>query len=505
MIDNEKMTALYYEVINGSELITQKMYNIGFSKGDLTTLINRGCLKRIKRGHYSFIDTDALFKYGKHLLSTDRYKEAFTCFEKCHELDHSHSDTCFQLLLRRLKSEDYTNSFELIGELLKSENVFYQIDARLYLYLLSTITDIPKEYRQLSKFLGFDDIAIPMDKIPNEENLQTYFVAQNKIRKLLYTKKFTSACHQLNNLLESYPPKRVQDLILKELTGQAIEANKPNKEHIINLVREKRYVELIKYLTDIRKIRRLSRLELYTLSLARDYTIIKANSKYPIPIDIETENIFQAIDAENYELALKLSYKYKEEIMVQKDNCVLNYLLTDICSLINSLPKTDTLDTIQESEHSILNGNKEQEEMIKEIIDNLKNNQTELAINLLEQYLKLLNKEEYKSLIINLIKISTLERDSMFQKPEKALSLMSRRKHKYYPYSCVKEFYNALYYNQLEIAEIYLDIIKQYSKLELESINVLERTLKEATDSTFKNNPNQRPESFDTGYQIVKK
>ena len=72
MINEENLHNLYDGIIKGDELTTQKLMGYGFKKDDLTALVKKQNLERIKRGFYSFKSSNDLYSYGQNLFN-DRW------------------------------------------------------------------------------------------------------------------------------------------------------------------------------------------------------------------------------------------------------------------------------------------------------------------------------------------------------------------------------------------------------------------------------------------------
>ena len=69
MVNVEKLDMLYDKVIDGDELTTKKLNELGFNSKDIKDLIEQGILERVKRGYYSFKAVNNLFYYGKNNLA----------------------------------------------------------------------------------------------------------------------------------------------------------------------------------------------------------------------------------------------------------------------------------------------------------------------------------------------------------------------------------------------------------------------------------------------------
>ena len=120
MINEENLNKLYEGIINGNELTIKELNDYGFNSKDIA-----------------------------------EYDKATECFNKCYELDPTHSGTCFQLFLRSITKKDYESAFKYFEVLSDTENPYYSADSNFYLYLLSIITDIPDKHKEYARYLKF--------------------------------------------------------------------------------------------------------------------------------------------------------------------------------------------------------------------------------------------------------------------------------------------------------------------------------------------------------------
>lgn len=464
MINEENLSKLYNGVLEGTELTTKELNGYGFNSKDLNELIQEGSIERLKRGLYSLKSVDELFYYGKRLIAEKEYEKATLCFEKCFELDPTHLGACFQLFLRSIQKEDYQRAFELYESLAQSENEFYSIDANYYLYLLSIITEVPAKHREYARYLKLEDIKIPFtDKRYKDIPLQ------NKVRVAVLQRKFPYALKQLKDLITKHGNLTVQDIITRTLLFQAVNAETMSKNTIVSLIKEKEYDEVVNHLLDKQDRHNLSISEEYILKLVKQFIEIRESSKIPDRKSAHAETLFEAIDTDNYNIALRLSTEYNEKNHISNDGNAINILLNDICSLINSLSKPK-----QEESTFKVEGNKQAKTSseisqpvttFSSIISYLMKNELDNAFYSLRNYMELIGKTDYEFLIINLIKISLLEKDIAFTKPMIALTLISKENYSFDISSYIQEFYVTLSQNRFEEARIYLDIISKANKL----------------------------------------
>lgn len=488
MVNNEN---LYELVLSCNELTTKKLNECGFNSTKINDLIKLGSIKRIKRGYYALTSVDELFKYGKVLISKKEHDKAIQCFKKCYEIDPNHSKTCFQLFLKNIRDKDYENAFIYFDVLFKTDNPYYNIDNNFYLYLLSIITNIPSEYKEYAMNLTYEDIRINFS-----DKRYIDIEKQNKIRSSVFLRSFPYALKQLNIQIKQQNIVTVQDIIIKDLLVQAIEVQSINKNTLIELAQNKEYKKIVEYLEEKQEMHKLSLTDNYILKLANEIISLKETQQVPEKNIFETEIMFDAIDGRNYELALNLSNSYNLEKNIKNSEHPINLLLSDICAIIKQI-STEVIEK---------NISKEESKDTKSIYDSfsfsdimvfLMKSDIDNAFIALSNYMDSINKKEYEFLIMDLIKLSLIEKDIAFSKPMLALTYISRGIFEFDIANYIQEFYLALQQKKFDEARIYLDIISKSNNLVEEVIltdgllQVLNNTEKMINNPVLTNNENQ--------------
>ena len=475
MINEQNLNKLYKDVLEGVELTTKELNSLGFNSKDLNDLIEQGSIIRVKRGLYALKSVDELFYYGKQLIAQKEYDKATQCFQKCFEIDPTHTGVCFQLFLRCIQNKDYEKAFEYFDIFYHSEDEFYNADSNFYLYLLSMITPLPENHREYAKFLKFEDFRVDF-----KDKRYTNVHLQNKVRLSALNQRFALATKQLNEAINEKGRLSVQDIITKTLLTQANEVQIQNRSNVVNLIKQKKFEDIIEFYQRMQSFHHLSILDSYTLILANELLNIIQTNDIPEKKIFSTEDIFEAIDGKNYELALSLATARNQKLNVNNDDNNFYLLLDEIVSKCRELNDNDrkeqkrTSVTISEktNEPSETSSDIEHKSSLNigtssfaDIIKFLMNNDFDNSFRTLRAYLASLNKSDYEFLIVNLIKISLLEKDIAFTKPMTALTLISRESYSFDISTYIQEFYINLSQNKFEEARIYLDIISKGNKL----------------------------------------
>lgn len=474
MINQENLKKMYEGIIEGKELTTKELNIYGFNSKDLSDLIKQGILERVKRGYYSFQSIDDLFYYGKKLIAEKEYEKATECFKKCYKLDPNHSDTCFQLFLRCISEKDYETAFKYFEVLADTDNPYYSADSNFYLYLLSIITDVPDKHKEYARYLKIEDIRVDFHDKRYRDIPQ-----QNKIRIAVLQRKFPYALKQLKDLIAQHGSLTVQDIITRALLFQAVETETISKNTLLDLAKNKSYEEIAEYLEEKQKRHDLSLTDSYTLRLVNELMNIQESHQIPEKTVFQSEKLFEAIDGNNYELALNLSESYNNKNNINSSENTINLLLSDMYSLIkqHSLSTQKIVDVIEDElvvdpEEEILyeepiltTTNLSASASFSDVIGFLVKSDLENAFRTLRNYMESINKKDYEFLIVDLIKLSLIEKDIAFTRPMIALIYVSRGKFKFDISNYIQEFYVTLAQNRFDEARIYLDIISKSNKL----------------------------------------
>ena len=465
MISIENLEKLYIGIGEENDLTTKQLNLYGFNSTDINKLIEGNVIERVKRGHYSFRDTDKLFDYGVKLAKERNYDLANRTFLKCFELEPNNYKYCLQLFTVCIHEKEYDKAFKLYDRLYKLSNDNEKIDLRYYMYLLNYITDIPGKYKDMVEGTNYYSI-----KIPSDDKRYSDVISYNRARSTAIKGKFSSAWRILYAITIKNRGYTLQDIAEKNLLTQTITEEKKSRKVVNSLVSEKKYDAVIDYLENKRKKHKLNTIEEYIIKLSESYLIIKNSSTIPIEKNIDTDNLFEAIQANKFDLALKINNEFNKEREIANEDNTLNIILTDICKLINSLKKSNTNkkpDIVEEQQKEVKSDNN-----FMSLVSSLMSNDIDSAFKYLECYLLEIGKSEYGYIITNLIKLSILEKDIAYTAPMLELSLMNSNNYQFNINNYIQKFYLCLSSERLDEAEIYLNIISSATKINNENLSI---------------------------------
>ena len=465
MINVEDLEKIYNGVAEGIDLTTKQLHEYGFNSADINKLIEDNIIERVKRGHYSLKDIDELYDYGVKLAKGNNYDLANRTFLKCFELEPNNYKYCLQLFTVCIHEKEYDKAFKLYDRLYKLSNDNEKIDLRYYMYLLNYITDIPGKYKDMVEGTNYYSI-----KIPSDDKRYSDVMSYNRARSTAIKGKFSSAWRILYAITIKNRGYTLQDIAEKNLLTQTITEEKKSRKVVNSLVSEKKYDAVIDYLENKRKKHKLNTIEEYIIKLSESYLIIKNSSTIPIEKNIDTDNLFEAIQANKFDLALKINNEFNKEREIANEDNTLNIILTDICKLINSLKKSNTNkkpDIVEELQKEVKSDNN-----FMSLVSSLMSNDIDSAFKYLECYLLEIGKSEYGYIITNLIKLSILEKDIAYTAPMLELSLMNSNNYQFNINNYIQKFYLCLSSERLDEAEIYLNIISSATKINNIDFNV---------------------------------
>jgi len=470
MISIEKLEKLYDGVIDGISLTTKKLNEYGFNSMDIKKLIDDKIIERVKRGYFHFIDINNLLCYGKKLCTLDKRERANLCFSKCHEIDPDNLSACFQLFIGSIQDRNYEKAFELFDKLSYSKNEFYNIDSNFHLYLLNYITDVPEKYREQARFIKYSDV-----KIPENDKRGSDILSYNRVRSNAMKGKFTFAYKLLNEIVKKNGEYTVQDVIEKCLLGHVIMAEEKSRKYVNYLVKEKRYEEIIQYYDDKRQKHNLNTMEECIARLSEEYLKIKKTSTIPKPKLNDINNLFEAIDANRFDLALNYNLEFNNQHNINNEENATYNILCDICELINylknsNLKEKENIKSIDIPTTRKALENKQLDIDLLSINSSLIDNDIDLASTKIKDYLKKVGKDEYEYIITNLIKLSIVKKDISFIEPMLELSFMINDDYQFNTTSYIQKFYLALSKSKFDEAEILLNIINKAFKITNESV-----------------------------------
>ena len=372
-----------------------------------------------------------LVKLGNKLL-TNRYQEkAFILYQTSYELDKNNITSIKAMFIKKMIEKDYDDAinffikiYEYYGD--KDNNINY------LLCLLNEIIDLPSKYKKNIPNIVLEDIDYSNDN--------SYL---KSIRRDAFYKKYALSLRNLKQYLINNKNDLNLDLFIeRHLIGLAADKYKESRNITLNLVKNKKYDELISYLSKDNK--KLIKNEEVLLHLAKEYKKLKEHGTIPVTKNINNESFHKMILKNDFINALEncISFSLKHNLKIG-DNVyaiLLSHVLYEIDS-IKSL-KNDKIN----------------------FIIYLMNNDINKALFALKNYLLKNNSIKYFGLLASLIKLSATYKDFYYDIAIKTFvdlkninfnNEISKYLHKF-------NFYESV--GNVALMKAYYDVIKETNK-----------------------------------------
>ena len=214
-----------------------------------------------------------------------------------------------------------------------STNEYLRKDYKVYLYLLSQVSQVPEIYKTKIEDINSDPLLM-LHRKPN--NLQKQ---DNVIMRLILKGKYKFAIEKLNDFLSEDHNYAVHRIILKNLISQIIFVNDKYKSDILEKVKQKRYCEIIYMLEEISSTRQLRNDEIALMNMIKTIISIYETGETPTPIENETTQVTEAILFLDYEKALSLESEFLVSKGIPLDKSPMYILLVEVNQLIKNIKR----------------------------------------------------------------------------------------------------------------------------------------------------------------------
>lgn len=451
MVNEEILNKMYEGIIEGEELTTKKLNEYGFNSKDLKELVNDGILSRVKKGWYEFIKVDGLIVYSKKLIENKETEKLTKCYEAIFKINPNIYGVNIKLFYYAIKIKDYEKALMYLECCFKLEK--YKLkDNNFYLYLLNEVAELPKEHREYLKnspLSAYIDCGV--------EHFNTY----EKMKISSLNGRFHYSLNQLKEFYLEKDKKSLNYIILNTLIYQIINKKVEDNNELCTYVENGQYEELVKYYENLKSKHFLKGADIYRSSLVDDLIRIIKKGIIPKINQVETEDLFEAIDNHDYELAYSLSKKWCQQKEINET--LITLLLEKIVKVIKEIESKN----IKLEENELIEKKEDNTPLVdfSSIISHLMKQEIDDAFNLIHLYLEKMGRSEYEFLVLDLIKISLLEKDSLFSKATSILSHLTKEDFTFDCMEYVEYFNEALKKGKYEEARVYLDIISKGNDL----------------------------------------
>ncbi len=489
MITKENLNKLYELVADDLELTTKVLLECGFHSYDINMLIKDNQIDRVKRGCYKLKSALPLYNRYKELISCKQYDIALKYLDKAYEMEPSNIQTCLSLIHFNLYEKNIEKAVWACRKSYNLGNEEYRCDLNFFLYLFGVLTNftfsnfsnINSIFKEKVKELEIEDILV--SKLYSNSDLY------NNIRVLAFEKNFIYAYKVVGKMKkENKYPNTVSNLIVEELLFNIQKRISQRISICLNLVKEKKYEEALEVMEENDSKKILDVYEQDIIFILKDIINIKKNRVIPKQESSRSRNLHDIIRNRKYKIALLIKTKKLEEKNFKRNTNVILTLLIEINRLIEELEQEKSPLKSTDEESSNINNSEStldnESRTCQYIIHFLKENDLDKALVILRNYLYSLGKARYEFIIVNLIKVSLLENDTEFKRVKDKINEIIKIDYQFSLYEYINNFYNALANNEINIAKVYLDIIINTEKIDIEC--VLTNSLKAILEKTAK-------------------
>lgn len=442
----ECLQIIYSIIAQNLKITVQSLIDKKMSSNSLNKLHRAGYLRKEANSTYILTRYDGLIKYAQNLEREGNIVGAVHCYveylrvsEKISrhmQIPALHDNIRFKLIAYYFEQKQYKECFSHLL-VLQDDQKFVTI-FNFYLYLLSFITVLPEEYREMAKNF-FPDQMESIQKKNKGEN--------DKIVELALAQKFKKAIAQLESTdIDRTTP---QNRLTLTLLNAAARKNKMLQNAIINAIDRKDTKQIVEILIFERKLHTLLPKYKIFLDVALRIEIFKKDKTIPIQVTPKSKKLFDLIQANRFEEARQLNRNMAQKRQIPSEK---NYLEKLLSLAIETFKKNEDQPAVQ---------NKDMNEILMKIMYLLKNKETCAVEILIEDLLIQYGQTNYKYLIFALINISYKTDDYTFKAPIGTIKKVLRG-----DFVVNLDFYKkmcdeCIERESIENAELYVDLIEE--------------------------------------------
>lgn len=287
--------SIYNLIIDGKELSTKNINDLGISKYDLKKLVDEGFLVRVKRGLYELGSVSGLTSY---IFFSRKLNPSFK-IELFNNILASNPE-CFKgwfyLFYINVGVSNFKGARDALSHL--KDNDAYKNDYNFFIKCLGYLTNVSDE--NVDSFKSSDMLITQDDTRYNNP------VSENAIRRAISTGNITLASgileHQLGGMRLTVHSRLTKNLVC------ALQLRKNQVEHmLLSLARKYQFDKLLYFLENNKDEYILDKTKKYTIKLLydlRDGKIVMSNK-----VESNYKDIFEALDNGDYTSAFSVAGK----------------------------------------------------------------------------------------------------------------------------------------------------------------------------------------------------
>ena len=396
------------------------------------------------------------FKKCLELLENNAIEEAKKLFLECYIVDNKYLEKLFDFIHIHVINKNYPIVFRCFELVLASNDDAYIRDVKFYSYLLNYLTVIPDKFKDMIKGITYQDIKLSDD--------DKRYSSSKKMNEVRYSALIGEKC-DINKKDHDNKMDMINYILWKRYCGKIVFSIRCLSRFIDN----NDYKMLVESLNYESERRNLSAGLLLIKYLAQCILNIK-NGIYPNVSNESAENEYDAVYIGNFKLAYQLREQRKLSNDEKSDEAGLKFL-REIIKLLEQREKKE-IDGKEKSISTITF------DKIYDMLLTDSENGVNRAIEALPSYLQSIDKSKYEFLMVNLIRISKLDNDPIFYLPWFFSVQIQNDDFEFEVDFFVNKMKESLENKEIEIANIYLEILRDAAKKgSVVSIDILEQSL----------------------------
>lgn len=340
---------VFFRLKKYKKITKSELYELGVDDDYIDFALENAILVSIDESTYTTGNAKSLLYYGRGLLEEEDYKGANNVFDCAYDTDMTDFEINYQLFYRELKQNKVKRS-----HIFRYFNVVYnglvdsgrEYDANYYVLLLGNLygsSDRGKEnepnpfdkYKSIFIDLEEDDILLPDG---DRES-----VDENALRKNVFINSYHNVNVMIDKLFTGKKNFSLEDMIEKELLLKWLIRKRDVNRILVSCLKDENIDGAKSLLNREDERRNLIKTNEYILKLVNSYFTIKETGDVPTP-KYDGDNIFDAIDGNNYELALKLAKKHLADNKIERESTLCMILVT-----LNKMIKMNGQEVVDES------------------------------------------------------------------------------------------------------------------------------------------------------------
>lgn len=318
-----------------------KLNELGVTDEQIQGMLEHDLIYQNDSGAYLLSPVKKLFTFGYDNLLLGNKRTSLGIFELCYKIKPKHRDTCLQLFYHAVNTHDYPRAYEYLYALENvSTNEHLRKDYKIYLYLLSQVSEVPPMYQEKLESIKQDN-GLMIHKKPDKHQRQ-----ENEVVNLILKSKYKFAIERLNDFISEDHDYTVHRVIIKSLLRGIIGKHDKYKHELLDKIKKRRYREIIATLEATELERELRSDEYNVLLIVRAIIDIFENGTLPAIIPIEAETVSEAVACYDFEKALELENNFLLLNSLPSDKSPMYLLLLQITQLMKNVKRLEDNGTL---------------------------------------------------------------------------------------------------------------------------------------------------------------